>query len=595
MKKNSNLSRKEKNHSESIDGRWLKASVIGSMWGSMEIIIGSFLHNLNIPLAGTLLSMIGIILMVGMHRIWPERGLFWRAGVICAVMKSISPSAIIIGPMLGILMEAALLEISVLIFGRNLVSYMFGGALAVFSTFLYKIIGFIIFYGFNIVELFVNVYQFAVKQLKIENFGPWALILTLSGIYMTLGIIAAVMGHLIGLKAAKTDAAVRSAQDYSLQKGPDWNEDADQKYSKRLAMLHAVVLIIGFIFISYINMITAAVLVIIYGSICFFMYRRALRRLKKPILWIQFVIIFILAGLFLGQSAASGSVGWSFEGIYAGIQMNLRALFVIFNFTALSIELRNPFIKGVVRNKRWSKLYLSIELAFEILPATLERLAKPIEFIKNPLSGFTRLVHEAQNMLRYLQTREVEHPSVFFITGEVGEGKSTLLKHIVRHLKEKGFQPKGIIAEGHWENGTRSGFDMININGGSGIPLCRHYNTDNWIPLGRFFFSPEAIQYGQDILKQAESNDTEVVVLDEIGKFELEGQLWANALTQLVQKNKILLLSVRKRFVQSVINKWNLNEVAFLQAGQSDPLQAADQIESAILYNRTKLMKKQSS
>ena len=572
-----------------LDVRWLKASVIGSMWGSMEIIIGSFLHNLNIPLAGTLLSMIGIILMIGMHRVWPERGLFWRAGIICAVMKSISPSAIIIGPMLGILMEAGLLELSAILFGRNLFSYIIGGGLAVFSTFLYKIIGFIIFYGFNIVDLFVNVYQFAVKQMKMESFGPWELIMALSVIYLSLGMVAAVLGYWIGLKAVNNEAAPHDPQEYALKKGHEWNDSADQKYSKSLAVIHSVTLILGFIFISYINMAMAVVLVLIYASVCFFLYRHALRRLKKPILWIQFIIIFILAGLFLGQSAASDSVGWSFEGIYAGIQMNLRALFVIFNFTALSIELRNPFIKGVVRNKKWSKLYISIELAFEILPATLERLAKPVEFIKNPFSCFTQLVYEAQRMLAFLQNKEINHPGVFFITGEVGQGKTTLLKAIVSRLKEKGYHIHGILAEGYWVNNERTGFDLQDLNGSVRMPLCRTQPFDNWELYGRFYFNPEAIKHGKRILSVSNMKQADIVVLDEIGRFELEGRLWADEVTELVKQNIILILVVRKRFIQNVINKWALNEVAFLEAGQDDLQPAVPYIESAVIFNRNRV------
>ena len=63
-----------------------------------------------------------------------ENGLIWRAGIICALMKSISPSAVILGPMTGILTEALLVELSVWLFGKNIFGYLIAGALAVFST-----------------------------------------------------------------------------------------------------------------------------------------------------------------------------------------------------------------------------------------------------------------------------------------------------------------------------------------------------------------------------------------------------------------------------------------------------------------------------
>ena len=93
---------------------WLKASVLGCLWASSEIVIGSFLHNLRVPFCGNILTGIGIIIMVSIGQLWTERGLFWRAGLVCALMKSISPSAVIFGPMLAIFCEALLMELSTL-------------------------------------------------------------------------------------------------------------------------------------------------------------------------------------------------------------------------------------------------------------------------------------------------------------------------------------------------------------------------------------------------------------------------------------------------------------------------------------------------
>ncbi len=98
---------------------WLKAAVIGSVWGASEIVIGSFLHNLRIPFSGNLLTAIGIIIMIAGHRLWPERGLFWRAGLICAAMKTLSPSPVIFGPKLTIFMQSVSMQIGVLLGGNT--------------------------------------------------------------------------------------------------------------------------------------------------------------------------------------------------------------------------------------------------------------------------------------------------------------------------------------------------------------------------------------------------------------------------------------------------------------------------------------------
>jgi len=159
---------------------WLKAAVLGSLWASVEIIAGSFLHNLRIPLAGSLLAATGVGLLTGAHQIWPERGLFWRAGLICALMKSISPTAVVLGPMIGIFTESLLLEAATRLLGRTVLGYALGGALAVCSTLFQKIVGFIITFGLNVVALYVNLCEFAARSLRLPFLGPLELLAALA-------------------------------------------------------------------------------------------------------------------------------------------------------------------------------------------------------------------------------------------------------------------------------------------------------------------------------------------------------------------------------------------------------------------------------
>ena len=148
---------------------WLKASVVGSVWASIEIILGSFLHNLKIPLSGMVLSFISVWLLISFLQVWKENGLILRAGIICALMKSISPSALIFGPMIGIFTEALLIEIFIFTFGKNLVGYLIGGAFAVLATLLHKLISLLILYGFDFIKILSDLYLFAVKQIDLEH------------------------------------------------------------------------------------------------------------------------------------------------------------------------------------------------------------------------------------------------------------------------------------------------------------------------------------------------------------------------------------------------------------------------------------------
>ena len=121
-------------------GLWIKAAVVGSIWAGSEIVVGSFLHNLKIPFRSQILTAIAIILIISVVQKWKDKGLVWRAGLIAAIMKSISPSAVIFGPMIAIFLEALLIEFSIRIIGKNKFSYLTAGALAMSWNFFHFVL-----------------------------------------------------------------------------------------------------------------------------------------------------------------------------------------------------------------------------------------------------------------------------------------------------------------------------------------------------------------------------------------------------------------------------------------------------------------------
>ena len=163
------------------DTIWLKAAVVGGLWATVEIIIGSLFHNLHIPFAGSILAMNGTVLLVAFYQMWPVKGLIWRAGLICALMQIHLSQCGYPGPMIGIMIETMIVETFIRIFGNNLISLSVAGALSVSSALIHKVASLLILYGFNIVNIYVDIFHFFAKQLKIENAQPIALVLIVSG------------------------------------------------------------------------------------------------------------------------------------------------------------------------------------------------------------------------------------------------------------------------------------------------------------------------------------------------------------------------------------------------------------------------------
>ena len=167
---------------------WQRAIIGGSIWGALEITLGSVLHNLMVPMAaGTLLASLGVLTVSAISAPSIQRGFFWRAALICALLKSVSPSAVILPPMVGIALEGVLMELGLLILGTNVLGLLLGGGLALLSIPLFKAIRLYMIYGQGIVEFFNSllIQLTGSNNVIVTNY----LICTLLIIYLSLGII----------------------------------------------------------------------------------------------------------------------------------------------------------------------------------------------------------------------------------------------------------------------------------------------------------------------------------------------------------------------------------------------------------------------
>jgi hypothetical protein len=385
-----------------ITNVWLKAAIAGGLWASVEIIIGSFLHNLKIPFAGSSLAAFGIILLVAFAQIWPEKGLIIRAGLVCALMKSISPSAVILGPMTGILAEAILLETGIYLFGRNLAGYLIGGALALLSALMHKIVSLLILFGTNIIKIYLSIFHFASGQINMPDAEPITLIVYVVTIYLALGATAALLGFYIGRKAKKGNSL---EQNYSTQidQGKNFFRTSPlQKFKTVLLFFHIVSIPGGLVLINYSSPLFYLPVFASYLTFCLIYYKGITGRLKKTFFWLQLLLIVVLAFLFWNYLSDHPAQD-SYEGLWIGLAMALRAVFVIIAFSSLSIELRNPKIKNLIFLAGFRQLYLALNLSFAALPAMVTNLSSSKKAIKNPFLFFPLLLKQAEDWHKSLK------------------------------------------------------------------------------------------------------------------------------------------------------------------------------------------------
>ena len=154
----------------------------------------------------------------------------------------------------------------------------------------------------------------------------------------------------------------------------------------------------------------------------------------------------------------------------------------------------------------------------------------------------------------------MQNSNVYIISGKQGSGKTTMLKSIIGELQSRDVKLGGFIAEGSWKNGIRDGFSLLRIIDNYTIPLCQSEPKKGYFNIGRFWFNPDAIKIGEEAIHITMTKDVDMIVIDEIGIFELQEKIWYNSFMQLLNESKLLLLiSVRSKILNEVIKVFKLS------------------------------------
>jgi nucleoside-triphosphatase THEP1 len=561
-------------HKTTISNKWLKASILGATWAASEIILGSFLHNLHIPLKGSILTAIAFILLIAVSYKWTDRGLFWRSGLICALLKTMSPSAVIFGPMIAIFMEALLLDVSIRLLGRNFFGFLIGSSLAMSWILVQKIFNLVMFYGTNLVDIYTQLMKFAEKQLQFQSDLVWLPILALLGLYLVFGIIAVVLGMITGKSLVN-----RSQPDEfkSSLKYADFQTNKQNNFSYSIVWLVVdFIALIGMLFILNLCMIWVwAPLTITIVSIWVIRYRRAMRQLSKPRFWIFFAVITMISAFIITAIQNSGS-DWV-SGLLIGLQMNFRAAIVITGFTVLGTELYNPKIRHYFARGSFKQIPVALELAFDSLPSIINNLPEIKTIIRKPLSVIRLLVYHSEKRFSELQNRQAK--PVFIITGDIAAGKTTFCNELIQHLQSKNIPTGGILSERIIQDNETIGYDLIDISTGNSMIFLRKNEGTSTSKIGRFEINTEAVEQGRNILLSRNQAKNTIVIIDEVGWLEIQGNGWAQSIELLKSQLDItLVLSIRTEFVSAVIDKFKLEKAVLIDASKDEVLSIVEKI-----------------
>jgi len=562
-----------------ISDKWIKASIIGTIWAAAEIVLGSFLHNLRVPFSGNMLTAIALVILIAVSYRWRDKGLYWRAGLICALMKAMSPSAIIFGPMIAIIAESILLELSVRIFGRTVPGYIIGSMLAMSWNLFQKVFNMIIFYGGNLVEIYSGITGWAEKQLNLSFDAFWAPLILLLSLYALFGAAAAIVGINTGRRMLSLPTE-KTLPEPAVIHNPDRRHDEPFSYS--LAWLAADILLVAgmLLVVSLLPWKWWLIAVIPVVALLAMRYRRAMRQLSKPGFWITFVVITMLSALVF-SSLKEGKNSLT-EAILIGIQMNFRAVIIIVGFSALGTELYNPKIRRLFSSTRFRQLPLALELSAASLPTMIADMPDFKTAMKKPVSILNRMIARVERRLHEVKDQAPHEKRVFIVTGSIGEGKTAWLAKLAGLLREKGVSVGGILALRIVEDGVTTGYDISEISSGDRTPFLRHTGSET-MGVERFTMDDAGFIAGRNALDPANNLGNDVVIVDEVGPLELKGRGWSEVLVSLLDETRAtVIIAVRKTLKEAVIERFGMDDARVIDVAGANVVSLSDEIEGKI-------------
>jgi len=561
------------NTSNKLSNLWLKSAALGSLWASNEIIVGSFLHNIRFPLSGTIMSFFSVVFIFAFISRWPQKSLIIRAGIIAAMMKSISPSAIILGPMIGIIVEAVILELFFRLSKGRLFLMLIGGGLAVSEVLFQKVFTLLITFGWDIMLMLDALYEYVNKQfMSFGSTGELAVFILFS-VYFIIGVVAAIVGIRAGKMSFIIEKEIAAIPIFVQKKNKSlFSNNYDEKYSWALLIFHFLILIIGMQFIKSTIWYYGLIYVLVYFGIIAIRYKRAFNHLKKPSFWLIFFLISLLAGFLFSQKDTGNFFSWT--GFFIGMKMNIRAALVVISFAAIGKELKSPLIKTVLYKNGLQNFYRALNLAFGVLPESLKAFPGPKELFRSPVLLISKLLLYAENLMTELERRDKKMLPIIIISGNIQQGKTTFVRKVINRLERQNIEIGGIMSNVEYDGDQRVGYTLENLKSGEKIQLCNIAENKEWKKQGKFYFNPDAVIQGNEILGFDNSNP-DLIVIDEIGPLEVKSGGWAPSIQKIAEEAKApMLWVVRDSLVNKISRKWPVGKIYHFKL--SEDLPAAD-------------------
>ncbi len=168
---------------------------------------------------------------------------------------------------------------------------------------------------------------------------------------------------------------------------------------------------------------------------------------------------------------------------------------------------------------------------------------------------------------------------IFIIAGEKQSGKTSFLLQLLRMLDNAGLTTAGFVS---LHQPADDSYTLRNIQTQEEARLMQRIAGFKEHP-HHFELFPEGIKTGMHWIQQILDKHPDIAVIDEIGSYELSGELWCEDFTRLVNAPSSLIFTTKTKHVEAIMERWDIEPAAiFYPDDFAFPEQAFEQIKNVL-------------
>ncbi len=186
-------------------------AIFGTVWGALEMTLGSLLHTLKVPQAGVVMTAIGIVVLLTGYTLVPRKGAVLMMGLTTAFVKMFSLGGIVLNPMLAIVMESLLVEVGLWTGRTGRGRFMLAGALGSSWNFVHPFITQSLLAGRGVFLVYGWLVQGGAKLFGLPPDYGWLIFALL----LVLQVVAGLVAGYVGWEVAETVRRRLGLEDYA--------------------------------------------------------------------------------------------------------------------------------------------------------------------------------------------------------------------------------------------------------------------------------------------------------------------------------------------------------------------------------------------